>query len=60
MFDSRYFNGKSYFGDDASQNYLIFQPLTTRTGSTRFLVWTSKDSIKPPYTSENSLSKTEF
>ena len=26
MFDSRYFVGKSCFGDYGSQNYLIFQP----------------------------------
>ena len=26
-FDSSYFIGKSYFDEDATQNYLIFQPI---------------------------------
>ena len=25
---NRYFAGKSYFGDDGDQNYLIFQPMS--------------------------------
>ena len=27
MFDSSYFRGKSYFQDDGTQNYLVFQPM---------------------------------
>ena len=27
MFNLSYFIGKSYFSDDGSQNYLIFQPV---------------------------------
>ena len=26
-FDSIYFRGKSHFGDDGTQNYLVFQPI---------------------------------
>ena len=26
-FDSSYFRGKSHFGEDGTQNYLIFQPI---------------------------------
>ena len=25
-FDASYFRGKNYFGDDGTQNYLVFQP----------------------------------
>ena len=27
MFDSIYFRGKSHFGEDGTQNYLVFQPI---------------------------------
>ena len=27
MFDSSYFRGKSYFEDDDTRNYLLFQPV---------------------------------
>ena len=26
-FDSSYYNGKSHFGEDSTQNYLVFQPM---------------------------------
>ena len=26
-FDSSYFTGKNYFGEDGTQNYLVFQPM---------------------------------
>ena len=55
-FDFSYFNGKSHFEEDVSQNYLIFQPmykyLKTSDNSDYILSWTSKglsnESIKPP------------
>ena len=63
-FDSRCFNGKSCFEEDPTQNYLVFQPLNKY-----FKVITNADyvssqkpkrlsaeSIKPPATSDNSLT----
>ena len=65
-FDSSYFIGKSHFEEDGTQNYLVFQPL-----SKYFKVianidyvssWKSKglsaEYIKPPTTSDNSLTPT--
>ena len=62
-FDSRYFIGKSHFGD-GTQNYLVFQPMFRSfkmiTNTDYILSWTSKrlsaECIKPPTTSDNSLT----
>ena len=63
-FDSSYYNGKSYFEEDGTPNYLIFQPLNKyfKLGDGNLyyvLSWTSKElsneSIKLPRTSDNSL-----
>ena len=63
-FDFGYFIGKSHFGEDGTQNYLVFQPMyryfkmITNTDYISF--WESKglsaESIKPPATSNNSLT----
>ena len=64
-FDSSYYIGKSYFEEDSTPNYLIFQPLDKyfKVGDGNFyyvLSWTSKglsnESIKPPTTSDSSLT----
>ena len=65
-FDSSYFIGKSHFEEDGTQNYLVFQPLircfkvNTITNTDYILSWKSKglsaESIKPPTTSDNSLT----
>ena len=65
-FDSSYFIGKSYFEEDGTQNYLVFQPISryfkvnTITNTDYILSWKSKrlspESIKPPATSDNSLT----
>ena len=64
-FDSSYYIGKSYFEEDGTPNYLIFQPLNKyfKKGDGNFyyvLSWTStglsNESIKPPTTSDNSLT----
>ena len=65
-FDSSYFIGKSHFDEDGTQNYLIFQPIiryfkvNTITNTDYVLSWKSKglsaESIKPPTTSDNSLT----
>ena len=64
-FDSSYYSGKSYFEEDGTSNYLIFQPLNKyfKAGyNNRYYVlsWISKglpnESIKPPTTSDNSLT----
>ena len=65
-FDSSYFIGKSHFEEDGVQNYLVFQPLHKyfeflninnewyiTSSKSKGL---SKESIKPPVTSDNSLS----
>ena len=61
-FDLSYFNGKSYFEEDGTPNYLIFQRLN-KVGDGNFyyvLSWTykglSNESIKPPTTSDYSLT----
>ena len=65
-FDSSYFIGKSHFEEDGVQNYLVFQPIikyfkvNTMTNTDYILSWKSKglsaESIKPPTTSDNSLT----
>ena len=64
--DLRYFIGKSHFEEDGTQNYLVFQPViryfkvNTITNTDYVLSWKSKglsaESIKPPTTSDNSLT----
>ena len=62
-FDSSYFIGKSQFDEDAAQNYLVFQPINRYfkviTGD-YISYWRSKglssETIKPPATSDNSLT----
>ena len=64
-FDSSYYIGKSYFEENGTPNYLIFQLLNKyfKVGDGNFyyvLSWISKglsnESIKPPTTSDNSLT----
>ena len=59
-----YFIGKSHFEEDGTQNYLVFQPLNKYfkviTNTDYVSSWKSKvlsaESIKPPTTSDNSLT----
>ena len=64
-----YFIGKNYFGEDATQNYLVFQPLlryfkvNNITIVTDYVLsWKSKglsdSTIKPPSISDNGLTPT--
>ena len=61
-FDSSYFIGKSYFEEDGTQNYLVFQPISRYfkiIANTDYVSsWKSKglsnESITPPTTSNNS------
>ena len=64
-FDSSYYNGKSYFEEHGTPNYLIFQPLNkyfkVSNGNLYYVLsWPSKglsnESMKPPTTSDNSLT----
>ena len=63
-FDSSYFIGKSYFEEDGTQNYLVFQPISRYfkiIANTDYVSsWKSKglsnESITPPTTSNNSLT----
>ena len=63
-FDSGYLIGKSHFGEDDTQNYLVFQPMHRYfkmiTNTDYISSWKSKglsaESIKPPTTSDNSLT----
>ena len=63
-FDSSYFIGKSHFEDDGTQNCFVFQPMYkyyTMVANTDYIwSWKSKglssESIKPPTTSDNSLT----
>ena len=66
-FDSSYYNGKSYFEEDGTQNYLVFQPIyryfkvnTIINIVDYILSWKSKglsaESLKSPTTSKNSLN----
>ena len=63
-FDSSYFIGKSHFEENGTQNYLVFQPInkyfkvtsnTDHVSSWKFK-GLSPESIKPPATSDNSLT----
>ena len=63
-YDSSIFIGQSYFVNDASQNFLIFQsiqkPFTTFSGLPNKISeleseGLSKEKINPPYTSNKSL-----
>ena len=63
-FDSSYFIGKSHSEEDGTQNYLVFQPINKYfkviTNTDYISSWKSKglsaESIKPPTTSDNSLT----
>ena len=62
-FDSSYFIKKSHFGEDGTQNYLVFQPMNKYLkvdNSDYVLSWTSKglsnENITPPSTRNNFLS----
>ena len=63
-FDLSYFIDKSHFEEDGAQNYLVFQLLNKYfkvIANTGYLSsWKSKgfsaESIKPPVTSDNSLT----
>ena len=63
-FDPSYFIGKSYFEEDGTPNYLVFQPLCryfkVTVNADFVLSWKSKglsaEKIKPPTTSNNSLT----
>ena len=63
-FDSGYFIGKSHFGEDGTQNHLVFQPvyryfkMITNADyiSSRKSKGLSAESFKPPTTSDNSLN----
>ena len=64
IFDLGYFIGKSHFEEDGTQNYLVFQPINKYfkviTNTDYISSWKSKglssESIKPPTTSDNSLT----
>ena len=63
-FDSDHFIGKSHFGEDGTQNYLVFQPIYRYfkmvTNADYISSWKSKglsdESSKPPTTPDNSLT----
>ena len=63
-FDSSYFIGKSHFGEDGTQNYLVFQPMyryfKVITNTDYISSWKSKGlssgNFKPLTTSDNSLT----
>ena len=65
-FDLGYFIGKSHFEEDGTQNYLVFQPINKYfkviTNTDYVSSWKSKglsaETIKPPTTSDNSLTLT--
>ena len=65
-FDSSYFIGKNHFEEDGTQNYLVFQPINRYfkvIANTDYVSsWKSKglsaETIKPPTTSDNSLTST--
>ena len=65
-FDTYYFIGKSHFEEDGTQTYLVFQPIIKYfkvIADTDYVSsWKSKrlsaESIKPPRTSDNSLTPT--
>ena len=63
-FDSSYFRGKNYFGEDGTQNYLVFQSFAKYfiviTNTEYISAWKSKGlsnrSITPPTTSDHRLN----
>ena len=62
-FDLGYYNGKSYFQEDGTQNYLVFQPIYRyfkTSNSDYVLSWTSiglsNESITPPSAPNNFLT----
>ena len=63
-FDSSYFIGKSHFGEDGTQNYLVLQPMYRYfkmiTNIDYISSWKSNglsaESFKPPTTSDNSFN----
>ena len=63
-FDSGYYIGKSHFEENGTQNYLVFQPFYRYfkmiTNNDYISSWKFKglsaESIKPPTTSDNSLT----
>ena len=63
-FDAGYFIGKSHFGEDGTQRYLVFQAMYRYfkmiTDTDYIWSWKSKglspESIKPPTISDNSLT----
>ena len=67
-FDLSYFISKNHFEEDGTQNYLVSQPIVryskvnTITNTDYVSPWKSKglsvETIKPPTTSDNSLSPT--
>ena len=65
-FDSSYFIGKNHFEEDSTQNYLVLQPIKRYfeviTNSNYVSSWKTKGlsakTIKPPATSDNSLTPT--
>ena len=64
-FNSSYFIGKSHFEEDVPENYLVFQPINKYfkvVANTDYVSsWKSKglssETIKPPKTSDNSLTQ---
>ena len=63
-FDLGYFIGKSYFEENGTQNHFMFQPINRYfklIANTKYILsWQSTqlsdETIKPPATSDNSLS----
>ena len=63
LFDLSYFRGKSHFGEDGTQNYLVFQPMyryfRLMTNTSNILSWQSKglsnESITPLNTNTSNL-----
>ena len=59
-FDASYFIGKSHSEEDRTQNYLVFQPINRYFNTDYIFSWKYKglsaESIKPPNTSDNSLT----
>ena len=63
-FDSSYFRGKNYFGEDGTQNYLVFQSFAKYfiviTNTEYISAWKSKGlsnrSITPPTTGDHRLN----
>ena len=66
-FDSGYFKGKNYFGEDGAKKCLVFQPIlryfkiSTINNNTNYVLLrksrgSSDETIKPPTTSDSSLT----